>query len=109
MNVRAAYPPGSSSGDDAPRGSGAPPGSPERLVGAALRRTEDHRFVTGRGRYVGDVLDPALAHAVVVRSTVAHARLERIDAAAALRHELELHLHDEENLVVPLLLESGAY
>ena len=85
MNVRAAYPPGSSSGDDAPRGSGAPPGSPERLVGAALRRTEDHRFVTGRGRYVGDVLDPALAHAVVVRSTVAHARLERIDAAAALR------------------------
>jgi hypothetical protein len=31
------------------------------------------------------------------------------DAAAALRRELELHLRHEEDLVVPLLIESGAY
>ncbi|PYN04564.1 MAG: hypothetical protein DME02_21525, partial [Candidatus Rokuibacteriota bacterium] len=54
-----------------------------RLVGAAVRRSEDFRFVTGRGRYVADVVLPNLCQAVVVRSTVAHARLARIDTTAA--------------------------
>lgn len=62
-----------------------PPGARARLVGAAVRRTEDLRFVTGRGRYVGDVLDPALMHAVVVRSARAHARVARLDVAPARR------------------------
>src|SRR2546428_8519018 len=57
----------------------------ERLVGAAVRRSEDRRFVTGRGRYVADVVDPAHGHAVVVRSAAAHARLARLDTAAARR------------------------
>jgi carbon-monoxide dehydrogenase large subunit len=61
------------------------PPSPGRLVGAAVRRSEDRRFVTGRGRYVADVLDPAHAHAVVVRSARAHARVTRLDTTAALR------------------------
>jgi carbon-monoxide dehydrogenase large subunit len=63
----------------------APPSTRERLVGAAVRRREDHRFVTGRGCYVADLVDPAHAHAVVVRSVHAHARLTGIDAAAARR------------------------
>jgi len=54
-------------------------------VGAAVRRSEDRRFVTGRGRYVADVVDPAHGHAVVVRSAAAHARLARLDTAAARR------------------------
>ncbi len=53
-------------------------------MGAAVRRSEDRRFVTGRGRYVDDVVLPNLCHAVVVRSTLAHARLARIDTGAAL-------------------------
>ena len=53
-------------------------------MGAAVRRSEDRRFVTGRGRYVDDVALPNLCHAVVVRSTLAHARLARIDTGAAL-------------------------
>ena len=32
-----------------------------------------------------------------------------VDAAAALTVDLLRHLHDEENLVVPLLIERGAY
>ncbi len=56
----------------------------ERFVGRAVRRTEDLRFVTGRGCYVGDFTRPGLTHAVVVRSQVAHAGVSRIDAAAAL-------------------------
>ncbi len=52
-------------------------------VGRAVERSEDLRFVTGRGRYVDDLKFPGMLHAVVVRSTHAHALLRRIDASAA--------------------------
>lgn len=42
-------------------------------------------------------------------STVQLAVQRYVDAAAALRRELEAHLNDEENLVVPLLIEHGDY
>jgi carbon-monoxide dehydrogenase large subunit len=61
------------------------PPVPHGLVGASLRRSEDVRFVTGRGRYVADVVEPGQCHAVVVRSAFAHARVTRVDTAAALR------------------------
>src|SRR6266566_2428287 len=61
------------------------PPTSERFVGAAVRRSEDLRFVTGHGRYVADITLPAQCHAVVVRSEVAHARLARIDTEAARR------------------------
>src|SRR5438094_7305775 len=54
------------------------------FVGRGVRRTEDRRFVTGRGCYVDDFTRPGLVHATVVRSEHAHARLVRIDSAAAL-------------------------
>ena len=46
-------------------------------------RKEDQRFITGRGRYVDDLRVPGALHAAFVRSPHAHARVERIDAAAA--------------------------
>src|SRR5437660_8831928 len=52
-------------------------------IGAAPRRREDRRFLTGQGRYLDDLPFDNLAHAVVLRSPHAHARIERIDAAAA--------------------------
>src|SRR5262245_40653118 len=61
------------------------PAPRERLVGAAVRRSEDLRLVTGRGRYVADIVLPGQCHAVVVRSQVAHARVARIDADAVRR------------------------
>jgi carbon-monoxide dehydrogenase large subunit len=54
-------------------------------VGAPVRRSEDLRLVTGRGRYVADITVPGQCHAVVVRSDVAHARVIRIDTEAARR------------------------
>jgi carbon-monoxide dehydrogenase large subunit len=57
----------------------------ERLFGAAVRRREDGRLVTGRGRYVADVALPGMLHAAVHRSPHAHARLVRIDAEPARR------------------------
>ena len=48
-----------------------------------MRRTEDRRFVTGRGCYIDDFIRPDLTHAVLVRSAHAHARVSRIDATRA--------------------------
>ena len=51
--------------------------------GAAERRAEDERFLTGRGRYIDDVVLPRQAWGCVVRSPHAHAELGPIDASAA--------------------------
>ncbi len=53
------------------------------LTGAALPRVEDERLVTGRGTYVDDLRLPGTLHAAILRSPHAHARLVRIEAAAA--------------------------
>lgn len=52
-------------------------------VGAPVRRREDPRLLTGRGRYASDVELPRLLHVAFVRSVHAHARLRAIDTAAA--------------------------
>ncbi|HUZ66029.1 MAG TPA: xanthine dehydrogenase family protein molybdopterin-binding subunit, partial [Beijerinckiaceae bacterium] len=53
-------------------------------IGASVRRKEDFRFLTGKGRFTDDVNRPGQAYAVFVRSPHAHAKILRIDAAAAL-------------------------
>src|SRR5438874_3656884 len=53
-------------------------------IGVPLRRVEDRRFLTGRGRFVAVIdLSGALACALV-RSPHAHADIRRIDISAAL-------------------------
>src|SRR6266852_772886 len=52
-------------------------------LGSPLRRKEDQRFITGRGRYVEDLRFPDMLHAAFVRSPHAHARVRSIDDAAA--------------------------
>jgi aerobic carbon-monoxide dehydrogenase large subunit len=51
-----------------------------------VRRREDPRLLTGRGRYVSDVELPRLLHVAFVRSVHAHARLRAIDVTAAAAH-----------------------
>jgi carbon-monoxide dehydrogenase large subunit len=53
-------------------------------IGAPLRRLEDGRFLTGRGRFVADIEAPGALACVFVRSPHAHARIRGIDTAAAL-------------------------
>jgi carbon-monoxide dehydrogenase large subunit len=48
-----------------------------------MRRREDPKLITGRGRYAGDIHPEGLAHLVFVRSTQPHARLNSIDIEAA--------------------------
>ena len=52
-------------------------------IGAAVRRKEDLRFITGRGHYTDDVSRPGQVHACFLRSPHAHARILKIDAGAA--------------------------
>jgi carbon-monoxide dehydrogenase large subunit len=53
-------------------------------IGAAPRRKEDQRFLTGRGNYVADIKRPDMVAGVFVRSPHAHAVIRSIDAAKAL-------------------------
>jgi carbon-monoxide dehydrogenase large subunit len=48
-----------------------------------MRRLEDARFLTGRGRYVEDIAEPAALHGHVLRSPHAHALIRSIDVSAA--------------------------
>jgi carbon-monoxide dehydrogenase large subunit len=52
-------------------------------IGRSVRRLEDWRFLTGRGRYVEDFTIPREVHAYVLRSPHADAVIERIDTASA--------------------------
>lgn len=52
-------------------------------IGASVRRTEDHRFITGKGQYVDDINRPGQSYAVFVRSPHAHAAIKKIDVSAA--------------------------
>ena len=56
-----------------------------RFVGSSVTRVEDDRLLAGKGRYVADLDRPGLLHAAFLRSSEPHARLTRIDAAAARR------------------------
>jgi carbon-monoxide dehydrogenase large subunit len=55
----------------------------QRFVGQSVRRVEDRRILTGRGRYIDDMQLPKMLHAVFVRSSVAHGRIVSVDVDAA--------------------------
>lgn len=51
-------------------------------VGARTPRREDARLLTGRAEFVGNIRQPGMAYAVVVRSPIAHGRLTNCDVKA---------------------------
>ncbi|MCV7198166.1 xanthine dehydrogenase family protein molybdopterin-binding subunit [Mycobacterium angelicum] len=55
-----------------------------RYAGTRVQRVEDGRLLTGRGSFVDDISRPGMLHACFVRSPFARARINGIDAAAAL-------------------------
>jgi carbon-monoxide dehydrogenase large subunit len=52
-------------------------------IGAAVRRREDLRFITGKGQYTDDISRPGETRAVFVRSPHAHAKIKSVDTKAA--------------------------
>ena len=54
------------------------------ILGSSVPRKEDYRLLTGRGRFVSDLVVPGMLHAAFVRSPYAHALVSGVDAGAAL-------------------------
>jgi carbon-monoxide dehydrogenase large subunit len=52
-------------------------------IGAAVRRKEDYRFLTGQGNYTDDISRPNQVHAFFVRAQTAHAKIVRIETSKA--------------------------
>ena len=52
-------------------------------VGHSVLRKEDDRFIQGAGNYLDDLVLPGMLHMSILRSTVAHARINGIDASQA--------------------------
>lgn len=59
--------------------------TPNSYIGQEIERTEDFRFLTGRGTYVDDYEPAGTLHAAILRSSVAHGLIKDIDIAAALK------------------------
>ncbi|MEV8607002.1 xanthine dehydrogenase family protein molybdopterin-binding subunit [Amycolatopsis sp. NPDC051373] len=57
--------------------------NPAGAVGKVVRRKEDARLITGRGRYVSDLQLPRMRHVAFLRSPFGHARITRVDVSAA--------------------------
>ncbi|WP_214408902.1 xanthine dehydrogenase family protein molybdopterin-binding subunit [Sphaerisporangium fuscum] len=54
-------------------------------VGAARRRKEDARLVTGRTHWTDNLQLPGMLYVAFLRSPMAHARITRVDVSGALR------------------------
>src|SRR6516162_1344101 len=50
---------------------------PTPYIGQPLRRREDYKFLTGKGRYVDDINLPGMLYLAILRSPHAHARMAR--------------------------------
>ena len=54
-----------------------------RIFGSGIRRREDPRLITGGATYTDDIKLPGMAHAAMLRSPHAHAKINSIDTSAA--------------------------
>jgi carbon-monoxide dehydrogenase large subunit len=59
------------------------PERPATEIGRARTRKEDARLITGQTRWTDNLVLPGMLHMAILRSPMAHARLVRVDTAAA--------------------------
>lgn len=60
------------------------PHTSNTYIGAHIERVEDYRFLRGEGQYLDDISRDGQWHAAFLRSSIAHGRIRKIDASAAL-------------------------
>ena len=53
------------------------------VLGAPIKRVEDPRFITGKGRYLDDIQLAGMVHLAILRSPYAHANVRSVDTSAA--------------------------
>jgi carbon-monoxide dehydrogenase large subunit len=79
----------------------------QRYTGAAVKRVEDPRILSGRGNYVDDIKLPDMAYAAFLRSPIAHARITGIETREARRAPGVLAVYSGRDLEP--LLTPGPY
>src|SRR5690242_507425 len=75
-------------------------------IGQPASRVDAHAKVTGAAKYAAEYKTPALAHGVVVSSTIARGRITRIDTVDARRMPGVLQVLTHEN--APRLARSNS-
>ena len=70
-----------------------------KAIGKPVRRKEDERLVTGKGRFTDDFALPGQTYAAIVRSPHPHARIRGVDKTAALAMPGVLGVFDGRDLV----------
>lgn len=69
-----------------------------KMMGAAVKRKEDARLITGRGSYTDDVRIPGMVYAAILRSPYAHARIRSIDTRQAAAYPGVLRVYTGKDL-----------
>src|SRR5712691_6168616 len=57
-----------------------------RLIGTPRRRVDGRAKVTGQTKFADDLMLPRMVHCKLLRSTIPHARVVRVDVSRALAH-----------------------
>jgi 2-furoyl-CoA dehydrogenase large subunit len=57
----------------------------KKWVGKSMKRKEDPKLLSGRGRFMDDIKLPNMKHAAILRSPYAHAKILGIDISQALK------------------------
>ncbi|MEM7091521.1 MAG: xanthine dehydrogenase family protein molybdopterin-binding subunit [Actinomycetota bacterium] len=68
----------------------------------APTRKEDHRLLTGRGRFVSDLQLPRMRHVTFVRSPMAHAEIVSVDVAGTVAAGAEVFTSESPGFEVAL-------
>ncbi len=53
------------------------------VLGSSVKRVEDPRFITGKGRYLDDIKLTGMVHLAILRSPYAHANIRSVDTSKA--------------------------
>ncbi len=62
-----------------------PEKQPTKWVGKGMKRKEDLRLLTGRGRFMDDIRLPNMKYAAILRSPYPHAWIRGVDVSQALK------------------------
>ena len=75
-----------------------PEGTMNQGIGASVRRKEDKKFITGKGRYTDDINRNGQLYAYFIRSDVAHANIKNINVNAAAKCEGVVAVYTGEDI-----------
>ena len=75
-----------------------PEGTMNQGIGASVRRKEDKKFITGKGRYTDDINRNGQLYAYFIRSDVAHASIKNINVNAAAKCEGVVAVYTGEDI-----------